>query len=60
MDLINTLTVPIVCLKITVKHVLTVMNKYTHTCERGAIEREERRNVHDNFIYICAFSQEKK
>lgn len=34
---------------------LTIFNKNNHTCERGAIEIDERENFQDNFILPLSF-----
>lgn len=41
----------IVCSKIFMQHVRTTFNKNRHTCERTAIEIDEREIFQDTFIY---------
>lgn len=55
----GSLNIRIVCSKIFMLHVWTIFNKNTHTCERSAIEIDERENLHDIFIYTSSFFTQK-
>lgn len=47
------------------QHILPIVNKNAHTCEKSLIEFDEKENIQDNFIHILTFftrknSQERK